>query len=325
MRLSSLIGLPRILWRDLIMFLSDATMSFDDVMAAYFFVDTAYQHTWSKLEVHRTLLKDEVRMQAFEKAIGEAVKPGATVIDVGTGTGILAFMAARAGAGKVVGVDSASIIEVARKAAQRNGFKNVEFVRADLRDVYGPKADLIICELIGMFITDEGITYKMAKMLPLLKEGGKVMPERLDIYVVPVESKDAGLGFWGDIHGIDYSAVGRVPREMRNYDMSAARFLSPPQKAAAVELANPEKGGLGFEGVFEISSDGEFHGCVMYFEAKLSEGVTLSTDPRKPQTHWKQVFLPSGGRMALKRGDRLKVSVKSALNDTKWLWKYSVG
>ncbi|MFH1055476.1 MAG: methyltransferase domain-containing protein [Candidatus Altiarchaeota archaeon] len=321
---SDLRRIPRILWRDLIMRASDSTIFFDDLMAAYFFTDTAYQYTWSKLDVHRTLLEDRVRVEAFRKAIEETVKPGDRVLDLGTGTGILAFLAAKAGAGKVIGVDSASIIDVAGKTAKKNGIGNVEFIRADLRDLDIEKVDCIICELLGMHITDEGIIYKTENALKFLKKGGRIMPERIDIYLAPVESPDAGLGFWRMLYEVDYSAVEKVPHEIRNYDMSRSKFLSQPQRIAEIDLTTEGGKNIKYSGRFRMDSDGEFHGCVMYFEAKLSKNVTLSTDPRKPQTHWKQVFLPNDQRMKVRKGDALKAEVKAVYRNTKWRWGYTL-
>jgi SAM-dependent methyltransferase len=321
MRINRLLAAPRILWRDAIMRLSDATLWLDELMAAYLFADAGYQYTWSRLDVHRTLLADKVRVDAFKRALDEAVKPGDRVLDVGTGSGILAMLAAKAGAGHVVGVDSASIIDVASRTAARNRLANVEFLRADIRDVRMEKFDLIICELIGLYVTDEGLAYKMDIARGLLKEGGRLMPSRLDVHVAPVESADAGLGFWGDLYGIDYRAVDSVPHEARNYDMSGCRLLAAPKLAFTIDLAK-KSGPLTFSGDFKAESDGEFHGFVMYWEAKLSDGVTLSTDPRSPQTHWKQVFFPHPKRVRLSAGDFVGCELASALNGTKWRWEF---
>ena len=53
------------------------------------------------------------------------VKPGAQVLDVGTGSGILAIAAAKLGAGTVVGLDIDSLaLEVARENVARNGVED---------------------------------------------------------------------------------------------------------------------------------------------------------------------------------------------------------
>ena len=63
---------------------------------------------------HRHLLDDHTRTSALIDAINAVVKPGDTVIDLGTGTGILAMAAARAGAARVYAIDHASIVDSAR-------------------------------------------------------------------------------------------------------------------------------------------------------------------------------------------------------------------
>ncbi|MBU0761838.1 MAG: 50S ribosomal protein L11 methyltransferase [Candidatus Altiarchaeota archaeon] len=301
--------------------LSDSTFALDDMMAGYFFSDTAYQYQWSQVEVHQTLLKDEVRINSFRDAIKKSVKPGDTVLDVGTGTGILAMLAAKQKAKKVVAVDSSDIIYTAKKIAEKNKIKNIDFIRADIRDLSMDGADVIICELIGVYITDEGIIQKMQKARKHLKSGGKTIPEKIDIYLVPVESRNWGVGFWGEIAGIDYSPISEIKPSIRNYDMSRSKYLSNPTQLFTVDYTQQR---FKYAGEFRISTDGIFTGCVMYFEAKLSEDVILSTSPKKPLTHWKQIFLPNKTRVKVKKGEKIKFQIGSAFNNTKWKWKYEI-
>ena len=57
--------------------------------------DEAYFASYGSVDVHRTMLLDEPRCRAYQAAL-EAAAAGSTVLDVGTGTGLLAMMAARA-------------------------------------------------------------------------------------------------------------------------------------------------------------------------------------------------------------------------------------
>ena len=52
-----------------------------------------------RIEYHRTLIADRVRIAAFHEALSRVVVKGkSTVADIGTGTGLLAFLAAKLGA-----------------------------------------------------------------------------------------------------------------------------------------------------------------------------------------------------------------------------------
>jgi methylase of polypeptide subunit release factors len=76
------------------------------------------------------------------------VEPGDTVIDVGCGSGVLAFVAAKLGAERVFGCDlSLPAVEAARENAERLGLQDVcEFRQGDLLE---PVRDIRASVLIG--------------------------------------------------------------------------------------------------------------------------------------------------------------------------------
>lgn len=66
-----------------------------------------------------------------------AVEPGATVVDLGCGTGLmLPFLRDRVGpGGRVIGVDMTQpMLDVARQRTAREGWRNVELHRAEMAD-----------------------------------------------------------------------------------------------------------------------------------------------------------------------------------------------
>ena len=88
------------------------------------------------------------------RALEELVRPGMTVFDVGTGSGVLAIVAAKLGAKRVEAVDFDPVaVRVARENVRQNGAEDiVRTERSDLLKNVAGEADLIIANIIADII-----------------------------------------------------------------------------------------------------------------------------------------------------------------------------
>lgn len=78
-----------------------------------------------------------------------AAHPGCSVLDVGTGTGVLAFAAKKLGSGVTVGVDNDPIsVELAKECAQENGLEGLELSGKTLRQLDGTY-DLVLANILA--------------------------------------------------------------------------------------------------------------------------------------------------------------------------------
>lgn len=102
------------------------------------------------LHYHYNMLLDQARMQGFKAALDYAVQPGAKVLELGGGTGVLSAFAA-AKASKVWCVErNPELAREARRMLALNGCeRKVEVIEGDAFDYLPPEpVDVVICEMI---------------------------------------------------------------------------------------------------------------------------------------------------------------------------------
>ena len=150
---------------------------------------------YAEFEVHRTMIRDRVRTEAFRRAIESAVRPGDVVLDVGAGSGILSLFAARAGAARVYAVERTTVAVLAQVLAAANGAAEiVQVIHGDIMDVELPgRVDVIVSEWLGGFGIDEGMLAPViAARDRWLKPGGVMIPRSVTAWTALVNDRYSG-------------------------------------------------------------------------------------------------------------------------------------
>merc|ERR1719353_242796 len=100
-------------------------------------------------------------MRAYHSAImyNKSMFEGKVVLDVGTGSGVLAIWAAQAGASKVYAVEYTDMASHAKNLIEGNGLSGiVEVIQSSVEELDLPcKVDIIVSEWMGYILLRESM------------------------------------------------------------------------------------------------------------------------------------------------------------------------
>jgi tetratricopeptide (TPR) repeat protein len=251
---------------------------------------------------HFTMLADQARNAAYQRAIDAAVKPGMIVLEIGTGAGLLALMAARAGAAHVYSCElSRPLAELARGIVSDNGLSDritiVNKRSSELRvgiDLPEP-ADLLISEILDAGLLGEGAAASVAKAArALVKPDAVILPRGAVIKAMPIECPALrSVNPVGTVAGFDLSRLEayRNPSYMvLALNDLPHRPLGPPTDVCWIDLRNPPAHGPVGSARLSIAADGALHGIAFWFELHIDDRTVLSTAPGSESRHWQQAL-----------------------------------
>ncbi|GAB1605886.1 protein arginine N-methyltransferase 3-like [Argonauta hians] len=270
--------------------------------------DEAYFGSYGHFGIHREMLQDKVRTEAYRDFIlsNPDVFKDKTVLDAGCGTAILSMFAAKAGAGTVYAVDQSEIIYKAMEIVQQNGFEDkIKITKGRIEDVTKSleKVDVIVTEWMGYFLLFESmldtVLYARDK---LLKPDGFIFPNKCSTHLVAINDQEmhhSHVTYWNDVYGFQMSCMkADVMREASVEVVKPATVISQPCALKIFDISQISLKELDYTAPVSltITEDGFITALVGYFDAIFDgpnlNSVTFSTGPLSTPTHWKQtVFL----------------------------------
>ncbi|HEX8955161.1 MAG TPA: methyltransferase domain-containing protein, partial [Burkholderiaceae bacterium] len=208
----------------------------------------AYLGQYIPLQYHHSMLMDANRMKPFKAAIEHVVQPGAKVLELGGGTGVLSWFAA-AKAEHVWCVEhNPELVREARKmlAMNEHGAK-VEVVHADAFAYLPPEpVDVVICEMIHVAMLRE----KQIEMMESFKSryaarfGGplpKLIPTAVLMAVQPLQLDYRFEGYYAPIV------------QVQEFTNDAATVeMARPELYSLLDFTQPMTQDIAWEGEFVI-------------------------------------------------------------------------
>ncbi len=281
--------------------------------------------------MHCIMLNDRERTSRYIKAIEETVREGDVVIDIGTGTGVLAVAAARAGAAHVYAIEAGSIAGVAKSTFEANSLRDrVTLVEGWSREVELPeRADVLVSEILG----DEALSERVLEVTldarkRHLKPDARLVPAKVRIFGMPVTVPKELLSRyaftteatanWREWYGIEFGHLVDISRKhpptifLGKPMASLLRILGEPILLSEIDLTTFSQSLIDTEVVGAVIETGTFDGFTFFFETELSPQNWLSTNnlTLPAENSWRNCVQVLPAPMEVSTGDRYQVNYR---------------
>ena len=279
--------------------------------------------------IHVAMLNDRARTSGFLSGIEETVGAGDVVLDIGTGTGVLAMAAARAGAKHVYAIEASGIGESARAVFEANGLADrITLLQGWSTQLSLPeRADVLISEMIGNEPLGEHVletTLDARKRL--LEAEARLVPSKVRIFGLPVTIPRTErmkrlvtietLQNWRSWYGMDFEPLAEMHHDMfpefyiRPQEASRWRTLSEPMMLAEVDLRKVERLLIDNSTIITANISGQLDGLLVYFELDLGPHTRFSTHPAQVNrdNSWRSPVWALVDPLAVQAGEQLEVT-----------------
>jgi len=281
---------------------------------------------------HFAMLNDAERNTQFEAAIRKAVQPGARVLDIGAGSGLLSMLAARAGATQVTACEvNPALAGQAREMIRDSGYSDRIRVLNKLSQQIDPAADfpantrpdVLLAEVFDALLIGEGAlaTIEHAHR-HLLAPGATVIPCAGKLYGMLFESESLWReGAVDNVCGFDLAALNRFRPDTISLSPAAGggRALSDDACLFSFDFS-AEAGPVTDTASLEIPvlTKGTCHGLLVWFSLQLDDELTFDNRPsfasdglvNDARTHWQPVVKLLVPAPAVEAGMTLRVEAR---------------
>jgi protein arginine N-methyltransferase 1 len=265
-------------------------------------IESCYLGQFIPVHYHHNMLMDQNRMHGFKSAINYAVKPGAKVLELGGGTGVLSWFAAGKAA-KVYCVEfNPDMVKTARKmlSMNPNGHK-VEVVHADAFEYLPPEpVDVVICEMIHVAMLREKQVEVMEsfKRRYLARFGGPLpifLPEAVIMAAQPLQQDFDFEGFHAPI--VQFQETG--------VHMPGTVELAAPAVYSILDFSQPTDTAIAWQGQFAIDKGGVVNALRF-----ITKNILAVVPEQSSTIDWLNHYmsLPLNQPVQVQPGDLLQVS-----------------
>jgi protein arginine N-methyltransferase 1 len=281
------------------------------------------------------MIADRVRMDAYALALKAVIKPDSVVLDIGTGPGIHALLAAKFGARKVYAIEPNDVVHLAREVASVNGFADrIDFYQDLSTHVTLPeRADIIVSDIRGSLpLYGEHISTIVDARERHLAKGGFLIPGRDVVWTALVDSRAAYkemINPWSKPYALSMEPIKRatlnswsnvVPDRIR-----ARHLLTEPHVWTTLDYASIKDPNVSNSDIVQRATrDGKAYGWLVWFDTELIDDIGFSNGPDVENISevYGRGFFPLLEPIPITAGDTVNLSLHAELMGDAYEWRW---
>lgn len=280
-------------------------------------------------EWHHSILADEARNAAYDAALRRNVRAGSRVLDIGAGSGLLALMAARAGAGQVASCELNTVMaSTAAAIVERNGYADrVSIVCKHSRDLrigtdLAEPADVLVSEIVTDDLLGEDVLGCMEDAVGrLTRPDARIIPSHGAVRIALAHYGNLARKQLASVQGFDLSPMndfhGRIALSAGN---DALELRSEPADLFAFDFSSGGPFTNHRASVRLTSTGGAVNGIAQWIWLRMDAEGTYENRPASGASScWAVMFQPLLSAIESRPGER--VVVQGGRDRTSlWMW-----
>lgn len=275
---------------------------------------TGFANPWEHVRLYSDAARNDVLVALLARRA-----PGARVVEVGCGTGLLSCVAARLGARHVIAIEPTPLAAMAAELVAANGLSHtVDVVHARVEDLAPRPVDLAFSELLNADPFSEGLLSAMHAVAPWVAPHGHLAPRRLRVWVALTRA--SGSAREAQLARAQVRSLGT------RFDLSIGPLeacLDTDLAYVSVTTTERPVGPAALAWDIALGTDAHPHPCtlsltaaepgpiagvLLWFEAALDDGLVLGNAPGAGG-HWGQLLCAFAEERGVRAGQQVAVSL----------------